>query len=89
MLLHKKDKKEIIGEFARNEQDTGSSEVQIALLTERINQLNEHLKNHHHDFSSQRGLLQCVATRRKGLDYLKRKNNALYRTVIHRLGLKR
>ena len=89
MQLHKKDKKEIINKFARNEHDTGSSEVQIALLTERINQLNEHLKNHHHDFSSQRGLLKFVAARRKGLDYLKRKNNVVYRTIIQRLGLKR
>lgn len=72
-----------------HEKDTGSADVQIALLTQRINQLTEHLKTHAKDFSSRRGLLKMVATRRKLLDYLKRTATDRYQTVISTLHLRK
>ena len=83
------DKQQIINEYGRHEGDTGSPEVQIALLTARINHLNEHLKEHKKDHHSRRGLLRLVSQRRKLLDYLKGKNVDSYRTLITRLGLRK
>ena len=82
-------KQEIIAKFATKEGDTGSPEVQIALLTERINPLNEHLKVHIHDNHSRRGLLKMVGRRRGLLDYLKSKDIERYRAVIAALNLRK
>ena len=79
----------LIGEYATAQGDTGSPEVQVAILSERINNLTEHLKTHSHDFHSRRGLLMMVGKRRRLLDYLKRKNEARYAEIIKRLGLRR
>ena len=76
------------GEFARHVTDTGSTEVQVAALTERISHLNGHLKVHRHDYSSARGLQRCLAQRRRLLRYLRRKDFALYGKTIESLGLK-
>lgn len=83
------EKKEIIAKFAQHEGDTGSPEVQIALLTERINHLNEHLSTHKQDNHSRRGLLKMVGKRRALLDYLKAKDIERYRTVIAELNLRK
>ena len=83
------DKKEIIAKFATHEGDTGSPEVQIALLTERINHLNEHLKEHPHDNHSRRGLLKMVGQRRGLLDYIKSKDIEKYREIVARLDLRK
>ena len=83
------DKKEIIAKFATHEGDTGSPEVQIALLTERINHLNEHLLTHKQDNHSRRGLLKMVGKRRGLLDYLKDKDSTRYRAVIEALNLRK
>ncbi len=82
-------KKEIIDKFKTHEGDTGSPEVQIALLTIRIKDLTEHFKIHKKDHSSRRGLLKLVGQRRRLLDYLKRKDLERYRKLIERLGLRR
>ena len=82
-------KSEIITQFKTHEADTGSSEVQIALLTARINHLTDHLREHRKDFHSRRGLLKLVSQRRQLLDYLKRKDASRYATLISRLGLRR
>jgi small subunit ribosomal protein S15 len=79
-------KKQIFAEYAINEGDTGSPEVQIALMTRRINDLNEHLKVHQHDHHSRRGLLLLVGRRRRLLGYLRNTDIARYRTLIERLG---
>jgi small subunit ribosomal protein S15 len=79
----------IVSEFQRAKGDTGSPEVQIALLTARINELTEHFKTHVKDFHSRRGLLRLVSRRRKLLDYLKRSDNDQYRKVLDRLGLRK
>jgi small subunit ribosomal protein S15 len=79
----------LIGEYKRAETDTGSPEVQVALLSERIGTLTEHLKTHAKDFHSRRGLLMLVGRRRRLLDYLKRKDQARYQTLIGRLSLRR
>ncbi len=79
----------LIAEYATNPGDTGSPEVQVALLTERINNLTEHQKVHAKDFHSRRGLLMMVGARRGLLDYLKRKDHGRYDTLIKRLGLRR
>ena len=78
-----------VAEYQRAKGDTGSPEVQIALLTERINMLTEHFKSHSKDFHSRRGLIRLVNQRRSLLDYLKRKNNESYRALIVRLGLRK
>ena len=83
------EKNEIIAKFATHEGDTGSPEVQIALLTQRINHLNEHLKQHKQDNHSRRGLLKMVGKRRGLLDYLKEKDITRYRTIIEALGLRK
>ena len=82
-------KNEVIKEFATKEGDSGSPEVQVALLSERINNLTEHFKSHKKDNHSRRGLLRMVATRRSLLDYLKRKEEARYTALVARLGLRR
>ncbi|MGP1253916.1 MAG: 30S ribosomal protein S15 [Kiloniellales bacterium] len=82
-------KSALIQEYARGEGDTGSPEVQVAILTERINNLTEHMKTHKHDFHSRRGLLVMVGQRRRLLDYLKKKNHGRYASVIQSLGLRR
>lgn len=82
-------KTELISEFATHEGDTGSPEVQVAILTERISNLTEHLKLHRKDFHSRRGLLIMVGQRRRLLDYLKRREAARYDALIQRLGLRR
>ncbi|MGH3393654.1 MAG: 30S ribosomal protein S15 [Streptosporangiaceae bacterium] len=82
-------KKEIIAGHATSEADTGSSEVQIALLTRRINDLNEHLKVHQHDHHSRRGLLLLVGRRRRLLKYLASQDISRYRALIEKLGLRR
>lgn len=82
-------KQQIIEEFQTHPGDTGSSEVQIALLTARIEHLTEHLKTHKKDHHSRRGLLQLVGQRRRLLDYLKRHDIGRYRTLIQRLGIRR
>ncbi|ALG70329.1 MULTISPECIES: 30S ribosomal protein S15 [Azospirillum] len=82
-------KQELIKEYSRGEADTGSPEVQVSILTERISNLTEHLKSHKKDFHSRRGLLVMVGQRRRLLDYLKKKDNSRYATLIERLGLRR
>lgn len=82
-------KQELVKEYARAEADTGSPEVQVAILSERIRNLTEHLQTHKKDFHSRRGLLVMVGQRRSLLDYLKRKDQGRYATLIERLGLRR
>ncbi len=82
-------KNEIISQYKTHEKDTGSSEVQIALLTERINHLTEHFKTHQKDFHSRRGLLKLVGHRRRLLNYLKNKDLEKYRSIIKSLGIRR
>lgn len=82
-------KQELIKEFSRGTNDTGSPEVQVSILTERISNLTEHLKGHKKDFHSRRGLLVMVGQRRSLLDYLKKKDQGRYATLIERLGLRR
>ncbi|NIV33595.1 MAG: 30S ribosomal protein S15 [Anaerolineae bacterium] len=89
MPLSKNEKEAIIQEYARASNDTGSPEVQVALLTTRINQLTEHLKTHKHDEHSRRGLLKMVGQRRRHLTYLSRKDPDRYKEIIQRLGLRR
>lgn len=80
---------EIVEEFGTHESDTGSPEVQVALLTERINHLTDHLRDHKHDHHSRRGLLLLVGKRRRLLDYLRRQDVERYRSLIAKLGLRR
>jgi small subunit ribosomal protein S15 len=82
-------KQQIITDYATAEGDTGSPEVQVALLTRRINDLTDHMKAHRHDFHTQRGLLQLVGRRRRLLRYLEQKDVQRYRGLIERLGLRR
>ena len=82
-------KKDLLHEYATKDGDTGSPEVQVAILTERINNLTEHLKSHSKDFHSRRGLLMMVGQRRRLLDYVKRKDNSRYEDLIKRLSLRR
>ncbi|RRJ88745.1 30S ribosomal protein S15 [Gulosibacter macacae] len=89
MALNAEAKKSIIAEYATHEGDTGSPEVQIALLTARIKELTEHLKEHKHDHHSRRGLLLLVGQRRRLLSYLTDVDIARYRKLIERLGLRR
>jgi small subunit ribosomal protein S15 len=83
------DKKQVVDAYARGERDTGSPEVQVALLTARIQQLTGHFQIHKHDHHSRRGLVHMVNSRRKLLDYLKREDLERYRELIARLGLRR
>jgi small subunit ribosomal protein S15 len=89
MALVKEQKSQIIQEHRRGDADTGSPEVQIAILTKRISDLTEHLKMHKEDHHSRRGLLQMVGRRRRLLDYLRREDIERYRALIARLGLRR
>ena len=89
MALTKEVKQELIDKHGRNGQDTGSAEVQIAMLTRRINELTEHLRAHPKDHYSRRGLLKLVGRRRRLLDYLQRTNLESYRALIKELGLRR
>ena len=89
MALPAEEKKVLIDQFKLHDSDTGSPEVQIALLTQRINHLNEHFKIHKKDHHSRRGLLKLVGQRRRLLNYLKSKGVSRYRTVIKALGLRK
>ena len=89
MALDIATKKQILAEYGTAEGDTGSPEVQVALLTKRINDLTEHLKAHKHDHHSRRGLLILVGQRRRLLQYLQRTDISRYRSLIERLGLRR
>lgn len=89
MALLKDEKTEIISDNARSEGDTGSPEVQVALLTRRITELTDHLKTHPKDHHSRRGLLRMVGRRRRLLDYLQREDIERYRSLIAKLGLRR
>ena len=89
MALQKEEKAKIIKEFAKNEKDCGSAEVQIAILTKEINELTEHLKVHKHDYHSNRGLLIKVGKRKKLLNYLKDNDLKSYREVIKKLDLRK
>ena len=89
MALNKVDKKEVISKFQLHDSDSGSPEVQIALLTKRINVLTEHFKKHKKDYTSRRGLLKMVGRRRKLLDYLKKNRIEKYRSLIKELKLRK
>ena len=89
MALNVEQKKVIIEDYKQHDSDTGSPEVQVAILTKRINDLTEHFKIHAKDYHSRRGLMIMVGQRRRLLDYLKRKDKPLYTTLIERLGLRR
>ncbi len=89
MALTKEAKLDLIAKHGRNETDTGSPEVQIAMLTQRINELTEHLRTHRHDHYSRRGLLKLVGRRRRFLNYMQRKDLEGYRALIKELGLRR
>jgi small subunit ribosomal protein S15 len=88
-MLTKETKAEIISEYATHEGDTGSSEVQVAILTRRINELTDHLRVHKHDHHTRRGLLKLVGQRRRQLAYLNRTDVDRYRALIARLGLRK
>jgi small subunit ribosomal protein S15 len=88
-MLAKQEKKKIISEFETNPGDTGSPEVQIALLTKRIDELTEHLKTHKKDHSSRRGLLKLVGTRSSLLKYISKTDAGRYKQIISRLGLRK
>jgi small subunit ribosomal protein S15 len=88
-MISKESKAEIIAKYKRDEKDTGSPEVQIALLTERINELTEHLKVHKKDNHSRRGLLKMVGKRRNLLNYLAKKDINRYREIVAKLGLRK
>lgn len=89
MTITKERKQEIIGEFAKGEADTGSPEVQIAILTTRINNLTDHMRTHKKDYSTRRGLLAMVSRRRRLLDYLRRIDPQRYLDIIGRLGIRK
>ena len=89
MAISQEKKNEIMKKYARHEGDTGSAEVQIAILTKEINDLTEHLKTHTHDYHSRRGLLKKVGQRRNMLGYLAKKDIQSYREVIKKLGLRK
>jgi small subunit ribosomal protein S15 len=88
-MLTKESKAEVISEYANHEGDTGSSDVQVAILTRRINELTEHLRTHKHDHHTRRGLLKLVGQRRRHLAYLNRADVDRYRSLIARLGLRK
>ena len=89
MALTKEVKQNLVKDFAKSEKDTGSAEVQIAILTEEINKLTKHLEEHKHDYHSRRGLLKKVGQRKNLLAYLSKKDINSYRDVISRLGLRK
>ena len=89
MSINKNKTHDIVKEFGTNETDTGSADVQVAILTERITNLTEHLKSHKKDFGSRRGLLSMVGQRRNLLKYIKNKNEDRYTNLIKKLGLRR
>ena len=89
MKINVNEKKEIIKGFGKNNTDTGSTEVQVALLTKKINELSEHFKTHKKDHHSRRGLLGMINNRRKLLKYLKGKNEVVYQELIKKLGLRK
>ena len=89
MTLTTDQKREVVQQFGKSAEDTGSPEVQIALLTRRINHLTEHLREHKHDHHSRRGLLMLVGQRRRFLNYLQKKDLEGYRSLIRELGLRR
>ncbi len=89
MSITKLKKEELINKYKTNEKDTGSADVQVAILTERIKSLTEHLKEHHKDFISRRGLLTMVGKRRNLLTYIKNNNESQYNGLIKSLGLRR
>ncbi len=89
MTISKERRTEVIGEHQKSDADTGSPEVQIAILTERINGLTEHMRTHRKDYASRRGLLGLVSRRRRLLDYVKRKDDARYQGLIKRLNIRR
>ena len=89
MTLTKEEKQDVVEKHGRSESDTGSTEVQVAMLTRRINELTEHLRTHPKDHYSRRGLLKLVGRRRRFLDYLSRKDIEGYRALIKELGLRR
>ena len=88
-MLAREQKQSLIGQYRAHATDTGSPEVQIALLSERIGQLTEHFKTHQKDHGSRRGLLMLVSKRRRLLDYLKAYNSDRYKTVVQKLGLRK
>lgn len=88
-MLNIKQKSKIIQKFQTHEKDTGSSEVQIAILTKQIDELTKHLKKHKKDFHSKRGLLKMVSKRRRLLDYLKKNNEKSYKKIVKEVGLKK
>ena len=89
MTMNVSEKKEIVKGFGKNDKDTGSTEVQVALLTNKINELSEHFKIHKKDHHSRRGLLGMINNRRKLLKYLKGKNEEGYKEIIKKLGLRK
>jgi small subunit ribosomal protein S15 len=89
MTLTQEDKREVVERFGKDANDTGATEVQIALLTRRINDLTEHLRTHKHDHHSRRGLLMLVGRRRRFLNYLQKNDLERYRSLIRELGLRR
>lgn len=88
-MITKEKKKQIIKDYALNENDTGSPEVQVAIITHKINQLAIHLKNHPKDFHSRRGMMQMVGKRRNLLNYIKKQDIERYRELVSRLGLRK
>ena len=89
MALSREAKEKVMKDFKKSDNDTGSTEVQVALLSARVDDLSNHFKDHNHDHHSRQGLLRVINKRRKLLDYLKRKNVDRYRELISRLGLRR
>ncbi|MDA0174129.1 30S ribosomal protein S15 [Solirubrobacter taibaiensis] len=89
MSITAEQKREIVSQFGKDENDTGKTEVQVALLTHRINHLTEHLREHKHDHHSRRGLLMLVGRRRRFLNYLQKNDLEGYRSLIRELGLRR
>ena len=88
-MLEKEVKEKLIKEYGRKDKDTGSVEVQVAILTEQINRLTEHLKQHKQDYSSSRGLMKMVGRRRQMLEYLKKNDVNRYRDLVKKLGLRK
>ncbi|MBP0000873.1 MAG: 30S ribosomal protein S15 [Cyanobacteria bacterium SID2] len=88
MSLTQERKQEILAEYQQHETDTGSAEVQVAMLTERINRLSQHLRSNKKDFSSQRGLMKMIGQRKSLLGYIRNKDESHYRTLIGRLGIR-